>query len=41
MSFLCERIATEQDRNKFTDLVRELNELLSRKDHRLEEKDKK
>jgi uncharacterized protein with von Willebrand factor type A (vWA) domain len=41
MGRLCHRIATEQDRDKFTELVRELNDLLSVKDHRLEEKQKK
>ncbi len=41
MSVLCQRIATEQDRDKFTQLVRELNDLLSAKDHRLEDKEKK
>lgn len=35
MAILCERIATEQDRQKFTQLVDELNELLDRKDERL------
>lgn len=41
MSALCQRIATEQDRDIFTELVKELNDLLSVKDHRLEEKQKK
>lgn len=41
MSSLCQRIATEQDRDKFTQLVKELNDLLSQKDHRLEEKQNK
>jgi hypothetical protein len=41
MAALCQRIATEQDRNIFTQLVRELNDLLSVKDHRLEERQKK
>lgn len=40
MALLCQRIATEQDRDKFTQLVRELNDLLSAKDHRLEDKEK-
>jgi len=35
MAILCERIATEQDRQKFTQLVDELNELLDHKDERL------
>jgi hypothetical protein len=41
MDSLCRRIATEQDRDVFTELVRELNDLLSVKDQRLEYKDKK
>ena len=41
MALLCQRIATEQDRDNFTQLVRELNDLLSAKDHRLEDKEKK
>jgi uncharacterized protein with von Willebrand factor type A (vWA) domain len=41
MATLCQRIATEQDRDKFTQLVKELNDLLSAKDHRLEDKQKK
>jgi hypothetical protein len=32
---LCSLIATEQDREKFLDLVRELNRILSAKDARL------
>ena len=40
MELLCQRIATEQDRDKFTQLVRELNDLLSAKDHRLGDKQK-
>ena len=40
MSVLCQRIATEQDRDIFSQLVKELNDLLSVKDHRLEEKQK-
>jgi hypothetical protein len=35
MTSLCQRIATEQDRDAFTQLVKELNDLLSQKDHRL------
>ena len=31
MAILCQRIAVEQDRNKFTELVDQLNELLERK----------
>jgi hypothetical protein len=41
MTTLCQRIATEQDREKFTQLVKELNDLLSLKDHRLEDREKK
>ncbi|MGO8794518.1 MAG: hypothetical protein ACLQLC_06825 [Candidatus Sulfotelmatobacter sp.] len=35
MAILCERIATEQDRQKFSQLVDQLNEQLDRKDERL------
>jgi hypothetical protein len=35
MAILCERIAKEQDHEKFTELVDELNQLLDRKDQRL------
>lgn len=41
MAVLCQRIATEQDRDTFTQLVKELNNLLSLKDHRLEDRQKK
>jgi hypothetical protein len=41
MDSLCRRIATEQDRDVFTELVRELNDLLSVKDQRLEHREKK
>jgi len=41
MTTLCQRIATEQDREKFTQLVKEINDLLSVKDHRLEDREKK
>ena len=41
MTSLCQRIATEQDRDAFTRLVKQLNDLLSQKDHRLENKEKK
>ena len=41
MTTLCQRIATEQDREKFTQLVKALNDLLSVKDQRLEDKEKK
>jgi hypothetical protein len=40
MAALCQRIATEQDRDLFTQLVQELNDLLSVKDQRLEERQK-
>jgi hypothetical protein len=36
---LCQQIEVEQDRDTFTKLIQQLNELLSRKDHRLEERD--
>ena len=39
MAILCQRIAVEQDRMKFTKLVDELNELLEKKEHRLEDRD--
>jgi len=35
MAILCQRIAVEQDRNKFTELVDQLNELLEHKERRL------
>jgi len=35
MAILCQRIAVEQDRDKFTDLVDQLNELLEHKERRL------
>lgn len=35
---LCELIQTEKDRDKFLALVTELNALLNRKEHRLEER---
>jgi hypothetical protein len=35
MSFLCQRIATEQDRIVFLELVKELNTLLNQKQDRL------
>ncbi len=37
MNWLCQRIQDERDQKKFTDLVRELNDLLERKGHRLED----
>lgn len=36
MHTLCEQIAKEQDHKKFAKLVQELNNLLERKDQRLE-----
>ena len=33
---LCAMIEREQDRDRFLDLIRELNDLLERKEHRLE-----
>jgi hypothetical protein len=41
MNFLCERIAKEQDHTEFSKLVQELNDLLERKEHRLEDSTKK
>jgi hypothetical protein len=38
---LCERIATEQDHEKFVRLVEELNDLLNHKQQRLEPKTKR
>jgi hypothetical protein len=35
MAILCQRIAVEQDRDKFTELVDQLNELLENKGRRL------
>ena len=35
MAMLCKRIATEQDPNKFTQLVDQLSELLDGRDERL------
>jgi hypothetical protein len=37
MTSICQGIATEQDRDVFTQLVKELNDLLSQKDHRLKD----
>ena len=36
MHVLCERIAKEQDHDKFVKLVQELNDLLDHKEQRLE-----
>lgn len=38
MAILCERIAKEQNRQKFTELVQELNKLLELKARRLASK---
>jgi len=40
MHNLCERIAVEQDHEKFTELIEALSKLLAGKDHRLEEREK-
>lgn len=37
---LCQQITVERDRETFTRLIEQLNELLARKEHRLEERDK-
>jgi hypothetical protein len=37
MHLLCERIAKEQDHDKFVTLVQELNDLLENKERRLED----
>ena len=39
MNVLCQKIAVEQDQNTFTRLIQQLNELLSRKNRRLEERE--
>jgi hypothetical protein len=39
MHSLCERIAVEQDHEKFTESIEALNKLLARKDHRLGERE--
>ena len=36
MKALCQRIAIEKDQDKFSQLIAELNELLERKDKRLD-----
>ncbi len=41
MNVLCERIAKEQDHDKFVKLVQELNDLLEHKGQRLEDPSKK
>ena len=40
MQVLCERIAKEQDHDKFVKLVQELNDLLDHKEQRLEDPSK-
>lgn len=40
MDRLCHEIAVEQDHDQFSKLLEQLNELLSRKDRRLEERQK-
>ena len=35
MAILCERIATEKDHGKYTALVKQVNDLLAVKEHRL------
>jgi hypothetical protein len=40
MNDICTRLQVEQDHNKFTQLMSELNNLLERKEHRLQESDK-
>lgn len=35
MNWLCQRIQEEQDRNRFMELIAELNELLARQEERL------
>jgi hypothetical protein len=39
MHRLCGLIQTEQDRHKFIEYIRQLNDLLKRKDRRLEERE--
>jgi hypothetical protein len=38
MAILCERIAKEQDPARFAEFVRQLNQLIDLKRHRLEER---
>jgi hypothetical protein len=40
MNKLCAQIQVERDPRKFTTLIRDLNELLEKKERRLEERDK-
>ena len=37
---ICAKLQVEQDHNTFTRLMTELNNLLERKEHRLQERDK-
>ena len=37
---ICAKLQVEQDHNAFTRLMTELNNLLERKEHRLEQRDK-
>jgi hypothetical protein len=41
MNRICHQIAIEQDHEVFTNLLQQLTELLSRKDRRLEERDRR
>jgi hypothetical protein len=41
MNFLCEQIAKEQNHDRFSKLVQELNDLLESKEQRLEDSTKK
>lgn len=41
MHSLCEKIAKEQNHEQFSKLVQELNDLLERKEHRLEDPTKR
>ena len=40
MNDICTKLQVEQDHNKFTQLMAELNNLLEHKEHRLEEREK-
>ena len=40
MNWLCRQITDEQDPKKFSELVRELDQLFARKEHRLESREK-
>jgi len=41
LDVLCQRIQEEHDRDKFTELVTQLNDLLERKEKRLEQSERK